>query len=116
MYAITQTYRRLYDREYTPDELDRMIILDVKRRNELGDVSQKQLIIEIMGRHSNIILVDHERNLILDSIKHVSYAVNSYRAILPGQEYKLPPAQDKLNPFTTSNEEILNNWISMQEN
>ncbi len=88
-------------------ELDRMIIFDVRGRNELGDVSQKQLIIEIMGRHSNIILVDHERNLILDSIKHVSYAVNSYRAILPGQEYKLPPAQDKLNPFTTSKEEIL---------
>lgn len=88
-------------------ELDRMIIFDVKGRNELGDVSQKQLIIEIMGRHSNIILVDHERNLILDSIKHVSYAVNSHRAILPGQEYKLPPAQHKLNPFTSSKDEIL---------
>ena len=70
-------------------ELDRMIIFDVRGRNELGDVSQKQLIIEIMGRHSNIILVDNERNMILDSIKHVSYAVNSHRAILPGQEYKL---------------------------
>ena len=88
-------------------ELDRMIIFDVKGRNELGDDSQKQLVIEIMGRHSNIILVDHERNLILDSIKHVSYAVNSHRAILPGQEYKLPPAQHKLNPFTSSKEEIL---------
>ena len=67
-----------------------MIIFDVKGRNELGDVSQKQLVIEIMGRHSNIILVDKERNMILDSIKHVSYAVNSHRAILPGQEYKVP--------------------------
>ncbi len=88
-------------------ELDRMIIFNVRGRNELGDVSQKQLIIEIMGRHSNIILVDHERNVILDSIKHVSYAVNSHRALLPGQEYKLPPAQNKLNPFTSSTEEIL---------
>lgn len=88
-------------------ELDRMIIIDIKGRNELGDLSQKQLIIEIMGRHSNIILVDQEKNMILDSIKHVSYAVNSYRAILPGQEYKLPPAQDKLNPFQSSIEDVL---------
>jgi len=88
-------------------ELDRIIILDVKGRNELGDLSQKQLMIEIMGRHSNIILVDQERNMILDSIKHVSYAVNSHRAILPGQEYKLPPAQHKQNPFTVSTEDIV---------
>lgn len=88
-------------------ELDRMIIIDVKGRNELGDLSQKQLIIEIMGRYSNIVLIDPERNMILDSIKHISFAVNSHRAILPGQEYKLPPAQDKQNPFTSSLEDIL---------
>ncbi|MFJ7638661.1 NFACT family protein [Peribacillus sp. NPDC097206] len=87
-------------------ELDRMIILEVKGRNELGDVSQKQLIIEIMGRHSNIILVDKERNMILDSIKHVSHAVNSHRAILPGQEYILPPEQEKQNPFDSTDDDI----------
>ncbi|CAH0346923.1 NFACT RNA binding domain-containing protein [Bacillus sp. CECT 9360] len=87
--------------------LDRMIIFEVKGRNELGDVSQKQLIVEIMGRHSNIILVDKEKHMILDSIKHVSYAVNSYRAVLPGQDYKAPPAQEKVNPFTAKEEEIL---------
>ena len=87
-------------------ELDRMIILEVKGRNELGDVSQKQLIIEIMGRHSNIILVDKERNMILDSIKHVSHAVNSHRAILPGQEYILPPEQEKQNPFAATEDDI----------
>ena len=86
--------------------LDRMIIFEIKGRNELGDVSQKQLIVEIMGRHSNIVLVDKERNMILDSIKHVSYAVNSYRAILPGQEYKVPPAQEKQNPLQATEEEI----------
>lgn len=80
-------------------ELDRMIIFEVKGRNELGDVSQKQLIVEIMGRHSNIVLVDKERNMILDSIKHVSYAVNSYRAILPGQEYKVPPHKKSITPL-----------------
>ncbi|MFD0049246.1 NFACT family protein [Actinomycetes bacterium NPDC127524] len=86
--------------------LDRIIIFEVKGRNELGDISQKKLIVEIMGRHSNIILVDQERNMILDSVKHVSYAVNSYRAVLPGQTYLAPPPQEKINPFTSNEEEL----------
>ncbi|MFC5734920.1 Rqc2 family fibronectin-binding protein [Cytobacillus gottheilii] len=88
-------------------ELDRIIIFEVKGRNEIGDVSSKQLIVEIMGRHSNITLVDKERNMILDSIKHVSFAINSHRALLPGQEYKLPPAQHKANPFAADEDDIL---------
>ncbi|WP_102271516.1 Rqc2 family fibronectin-binding protein [Cytobacillus massiliigabonensis] len=87
--------------------LDRIIIFEVKGRNEMGDTSYKQLIVEIMGRHSNITLVDKTRNIILDSIKHVSFAVNSHRAILPGQEYVLPPQQDKINPFEASEEDVL---------
>ncbi|WHY02322.1 NFACT RNA binding domain-containing protein [Neobacillus sp. DY30] len=88
-------------------ENDRMIIFEVKGRNEIGDVSYKQLIIEIMGRHSNIVVVDKTRNIILDSVKHVSFAVNSHRAILPGQTYIYPPAQNKQNPFAASTEDIL---------
>ncbi|GHH96500.1 Rqc2 family fibronectin-binding protein [Neobacillus kokaensis] len=87
-------------------ENDRMIVFEIKGRNEIGDISYKQLIIEIMGRHSNIVLVDKRRNLILDSVKHVSFAVNSHRAILPGQPYILPPAQNKQNPFTASEEDV----------
>lgn len=87
--------------------LDRIIIFDVKGRNELGDISNKQLIVEIMGKHSNIILIDKSRNIILDSIKHVSFAVNSHRAILPGQEYTFPPEQHKANPFEVDETEIL---------
>lgn len=87
--------------------LDRIIVFEVKGRNEIGDTSYKQLIVEIMGRHSNITLVDKVRNIILDSIKHVSFAVNSHRAILPGQEYVLPPSQDKTNPFAADEQEIL---------
>lgn len=87
--------------------LDRIIIFEVKGRNEIGDTSYKQLIVEIMGRHSNITLVDKTRNIILDSIKHVSFAVNSHRAIMPGQEYILPPQQDKINPFEASKEDVL---------
>ncbi|MEI5906114.1 NFACT RNA binding domain-containing protein [Bacillus spongiae] len=87
--------------------LERIIIIEVRGRNEIGDESVKQLIIEIMGRHSNIILVDKDRNIILDSIKHVSFAVNSYRSVLPGQPYKSPPQQEKLNPFASTEEDIL---------
>ncbi|MED3563851.1 Rqc2 family fibronectin-binding protein [Bacillus xiapuensis] len=86
---------------------DRMIVFAIKGRNEIGDISYKQLIIEIMGRHSNIVLVDKSRNLILDSIKHVSFAVNSYRAILPGQPYVFPPEQNKQNPFQAMEEDVL---------
>lgn len=85
-------------------EMDRVIIFNLKTRNELGDISVKQLIIEIMGRHSNIILVDKEKQVILDSIKHVSFTVNRHRAILPGQPYIEPPKQDKVNPLSIQNE------------
>lgn len=88
-------------------ENDRMIIFEIKGRNEIGDVSYKQLIIEIMGRHSNIVLVDKTRNIILDSVKHVSFAVNSHRAILPGQPYIFPPEQNKQNPFKLVEDDIL---------
>ncbi|WP_226675475.1 Rqc2 family fibronectin-binding protein [Mesobacillus jeotgali] len=87
--------------------LDRMIIFEVKGRNEIGDISYKQLIVEIMGRHSNIIIVDKNRNMILDSIKHVSFAVNTHRAIMPGQEYVFPPQQEKMDPFEAQEEDVL---------
>ena len=88
-------------------ENDRMIIFEIKGRNEIGDVSYKQLIVEIMGRHSNIVLVDKTRNIILDSVKHVSFAVNSHRAILPGQPYIYPPEQNKQNPFSAVEVDVL---------
>lgn len=88
-------------------ENDRMIIFEIKGRNEIGDVSYKQLIVEIMGRHSNIVLVDKTRNIILDSVKHVSFAVNSHRAILPGQPYIYPPEQNKQNPFLAVEDDVL---------
>ncbi|WP_144548946.1 NFACT RNA binding domain-containing protein [Bacillus sp. X1(2014)] len=88
-------------------ETDRMIVLEIKGRNEIGDISYKQLIIEIMGRHSNIVLVDKSRNIILDSIKHVSFAVNSHRAIMPGQPYVFPPEQHKQNPFHCDQDDLL---------
>ncbi|WP_018660001.1 Rqc2 family fibronectin-binding protein [Heyndrickxia acidiproducens] len=87
--------------------LDRVVVFEIKGRNEIGDVSYKQLYVEIMGRHSNIILVEKDRNLILDSIKHVPPAVNTYRTILPGQEYVFPPEQHKRNPLEATWEDII---------
>jgi predicted ribosome quality control (RQC) complex YloA/Tae2 family protein len=80
-------------------DMDRVIILRVEGKNEIGDDMVRELHIEIMGRHSNVILVDPVRNLILDSLKHLSPSVNSYRTILPGQPHIAPPKQDKKNPY-----------------
>ncbi|WP_096199305.1 Rqc2 family fibronectin-binding protein [Bacillus sp. FJAT-45350] len=85
-------------------EMERIIMIDLKGKNEIGDVSYKRLMIEIMGRHSNIILLDRETNKILDSIKHISLAQSSQRTVLPGQDYTMPPAQEKTNPFSVDEE------------
>lgn len=88
-------------------DLDRIIIFTIKGRNEIGDLSYKKLVVEIMGRHSNIILVDEKRNIILDSIKHIPMAQNSYRTILPGAPFVFPPKQNKQNPLLATKADIL---------
>lgn len=79
------------------NHFDRVIMLKIESYTELGDLTVKTLVIEIMGRHSNIILLS-EKNIIIDSIRHVDLTVSSVRQILPGLFYSLPPAQDKLEP------------------
>ncbi|MET1014655.1 MAG: NFACT RNA binding domain-containing protein [Paenisporosarcina sp.] len=88
-------------------EMDRVIILRIEGKNEIGDDMVRELHVEIMGRHSNVILVDPDRTLILDSLKHLSPSVNSYRTILPGQPHIVPPAQNKMDPFKISEQEFL---------
>ncbi|MDE5867253.1 MAG: NFACT family protein, partial [Lachnospiraceae bacterium] len=80
-------------------ELERIIRIRLEHLNEMGDICQKTLIIEIMGKHSNIIFCN-DKNIIIDSIKHISGMVSSVREVLPGREYFIPQTQDKLNPFT----------------
>lgn len=82
-------------------ENDRLVIFTISRTSEIGDTEQLQLVIEMMGRHSNIFLLDHQQ-IILDCIKHVPMYQNTYRTVLPGAKYVLPPQGDKLNPFTVS--------------
>lgn len=87
-------------------DFDRVIRFDTEGRNELGDICIKSIIVEIMGRHSNIILID-ENNKIMDSAKHIDFTVSSVRQILPGLIYDLPPQQDKLLPDSFSIIELL---------
>lgn len=79
-------------------DCERIIEISVETLNELGFTVSKKLIFEIMGKHSNIILVDLTTGKIIDSIKRVSIDVNRVRQILPGLEYQYPPVQDKV-PF-----------------
>jgi predicted ribosome quality control (RQC) complex YloA/Tae2 family protein len=81
--------------------LERIIHIDLQARDELGDLKTLRLVVEIMGRHSNIILMDAERNMILDGIHHVTPSISTYRQVLPGRPYVAPPAQEKLNPLET---------------
>jgi len=89
------------------DGLERVITFSFKGRNELGDVSYKKLIVELMGRHSNIIFVDKENDVIIDSIKHISPSLSQYRTVLPGNPYKEPPHMDKLNPLEMDESSLL---------
>ncbi|KRM72641.1 NFACT RNA binding domain-containing protein [Lacticaseibacillus brantae] len=79
---------------------DRVLHLDFATRDELGDALSLRLVVEIMGRHSNITLVNLNNGKILDLIRHVPADQNRYRLLMPGATYVNPPAQDKQNPFT----------------
>lgn len=83
--------------------LERIIYLDVEHLDELGDLCRKRLIIEIMGKHSNLIFCD-DKGMILDSIKHVPAQMSSIREVLPGREYFIPDTMSKKNPLTADAE------------
>ena len=85
---------------------ERIIILRIESANEMGDITTKNLILEIMGKHSNLILTD-ETGKILDSIKRVTHEKSSVREVLPGKEYVFPPSQDKKNPLLAEQADFL---------
>ncbi|MCX4267076.1 MAG: NFACT RNA binding domain-containing protein [Lachnospiraceae bacterium] len=88
----------------TQPKLDRIVHFEIEHLNELGDTCTKQLTIELMGKHSNIIFRDND--LIIDSIKHVSAQVSSVREVLPGRTYFIPETQEKINPLTVTEQEF----------
>ncbi|MBR5994796.1 MAG: NFACT family protein [Lachnospiraceae bacterium] len=82
----------------TQPGLERIIRIELEHLDEMGDLCRKNLVVELMGKHSNIIFTDAEDNII-DSIKHVSHNVSSVREVLPGRKYFIPHTQDKQDPF-----------------
>ena len=83
--------------------LERIIEFELEHLDELGDLCRKKLIVEIMGKHSNIIFCKEDKTII-DSIKHVSAQVSSVREVLPGREYFIPQTVAKEDPLTVSQE------------
>lgn len=87
-------------------DFDRIIIVEIESKNEIGDPIVRELHAEIMGRHSNLLLIDQEQGKIIDSLKHLPPSVNSFRTVLPGQPYIAPPTQNKWNPLTVTDDEL----------
>lgn len=81
-------------------KLERIIHIDIEHLDELGDLCRKTLIVEIMGKHSNIIFCD-DKGMIIDSIKHVSAQMSSVREVLPGRQYFIPDTMEKQDPLNT---------------
>jgi len=93
---------------------ERILEIHVESANEMGDISTKRLIIEIMGKHSNIILVN-DQDVILDSVKHISYDKSSVRQVLPGKSYSMPPSQDKISPLELSSDNFSTRMQNLKE-
>lgn len=85
---------------------DRRVEIDIKSKDEIGDTMHRTIILEIMDKHSNLILVDENRKII-EGFKHLTPNTNQYRTVMPGFEYEAPPSQNKLNPYEISGQEAL---------
>lgn len=95
----------------TQPSLERIIMFNIEHLNEMGDICTKQLIVELMGKHSNIIFCKPD-NTIIDSIKHISANVSSVREVLPGRDYFIPDTQNKLNPRTLIHDDFMDAVMS----
>jgi len=91
------------------DGMERIVTFNMRTVDEIGDQSKHTLVVELMGRHSNILLLSENKAHIIDSLKHVSAMQNRYRTILPGHEYIPPPSQDKMNPLTIDGDDFIKN-------
>lgn len=94
---------------------DRVIHLTFSHRDELGDLENIVLVVELMGRHSTILLLNQETGKILDAVKHIGLSQNTYRTLLPGANYIAPPKQDVLNPFTAENTQVFDRLSTLSE-
>ena len=93
---------------------ERILEIHIESRTELGDIARLALVIEVMGKHSNIMLLNQETKNIIDSVKRVPFSTSQYRQVLPGLEYILPPQQDKLNISDLSLETFTDKLLSQE--
>lgn len=100
--------------DITQPGMERIMQIHIEHLNELGDLCRKILIVEIMGKHSNIIFCD-DTGKILDSIKHVSGLISSVREVLPGREYFIPQTDEKLDPVQFTMETNISNTAEQLE-
>ncbi len=89
---------------------ERIVEFTIEHLDEMGDLCSKRLIVELMGKHSNIIFMDAD-GIIIDSIKHISHQISSVREVLPGRQYMFPPSQDKKNPLETDVNYFMNHVL-----
>ena len=94
---------------------DRLIEFTIESTDELGFDSKYTLIVEIMGRHSNITLVRNRDNKVMECIKHISSDINSFRVLYPGVNYVYPPISKKLNPFNFTFEDFNNSFFDITD-
>lgn len=92
-------------------EMERIIKFEIEHLNELGDLCTKFLIVELMGKHSNIIFCQPD-GTIIDSIKHISLNVSSVREVLPGRSYFIPNTMLKMNPTSIGAEDFMEKVLS----
>ncbi len=85
---------------------DRRIEMDVESKDEIGDTIHRTVILEIMGKHSNLILVNEEHK-ILEGFKHLTPNTNQFRTVMPGFQYEVPPTQHKQNPYAYTGAQVL---------
>lgn len=95
----------------TQPGMERIIEISIEHLNELGDLCRKKLVIEIMGKHSNIIFLD-DTGMIIDSIKHISNQVSSVREVLPGRTYTAPPSKGKISLYDITPEWMENTLLA----
>ena len=95
----------------TQPGLERIISFEIEHLNDMGDLCRKYLMVELMGKHSNIIFCNDE-GMILDSIKHVSAQMSSVREVLPGRSYFIPETQNKLNPLLAERDTFMEQVFS----
>ncbi len=102
-------------REVVQPQLERLLMLVFEGKNELGDTIIMKLIIEIMGQYSNIIFIDND-NRIIDAVKRVDASMSSQRLILPGTDYQMPPAQNKMSVLEYDTDDIINAVVNSSKN